>query len=48
VNSRVAGLSRQPEFGEAFETYIMHELMSYRDYSSGEPSPTGELHQVLK
>lgn len=26
-----------PEFGEAFETYIMHELMSYRDYSSGEP-----------
>jgi predicted AAA+ superfamily ATPase len=26
-----------PEFGEAFETYIMHELMSYRDYNSGEP-----------
>ena len=25
-----------PEFGEAFETYIMHELISYRDYSSGE------------
>lgn len=26
-----------PEFGEAFETYIMHELISYRDYISGEP-----------
>lgn len=26
-----------PEFGEAFETYIMHELMSYSDYVSGEP-----------
>ncbi|MCG2777142.1 MAG: AAA family ATPase [Desulfobacterales bacterium] len=26
-----------PEFGEAFETYIMHELISYRDYLSGEP-----------
>ena len=26
-----------PEFGEAFETYLMHELMSYRDYVSGEP-----------
>ena len=26
-----------PEFGEAFETVIMHELMSYRDYRSGEP-----------
>ena len=26
-----------PEFGEAFETYIMHELMSYCDYMSGEP-----------
>lgn len=25
-----------PEFGEAFETYLMHELMSYRDYVSGE------------
>lgn len=25
-----------PEFGEAFETYIMHELISYRDYSLGE------------
>lgn len=26
-----------PEFGEAFETYVMHELASYRDYVSGEP-----------
>ena len=26
-----------PEFGEAFETYLMHELLSYRDYVSGEP-----------
>jgi uncharacterized protein len=26
-----------PEFGEAFETYLFHELLSYRDYLSGEP-----------
>ncbi|MEW6440896.1 MAG: AAA family ATPase [bacterium] len=26
-----------PEFGEAFETWLMHELASYRDYVSGEP-----------
>ncbi len=26
-----------PEFGEGFESYLMHELMSYRDYVSGEP-----------
>jgi predicted AAA+ superfamily ATPase len=26
-----------PEFGEAFETYLMHELVCYRDYRSGEP-----------
>ena len=26
-----------PEFGEAFETYLMHELISYTDYVSGEP-----------
>jgi predicted AAA+ superfamily ATPase len=26
-----------PEMGEAFETYLMHELSSYRDYVSGEP-----------
>jgi uncharacterized protein len=26
-----------PEFGEGFETYLMHELMSYRDYVSGTP-----------
>ena len=25
-----------PEFGEAFETYLMHELRSYSDYLSGE------------
>ena len=25
-----------PEFGEAFETYLMHELMSCRDYDLGE------------
>jgi predicted AAA+ superfamily ATPase len=26
-----------PEYGEALETYLMHELTSYRDYHSGEP-----------
>ena len=26
-----------PEFGEAFETYLMHELRCYSDYLSGEP-----------
>jgi predicted AAA+ superfamily ATPase len=26
-----------PEFGQALETYLMHELISYRDYVSGEP-----------
>ncbi len=26
-----------PEFGEALETYVMHELVAYRDYVSGEP-----------
>lgn len=26
-----------PEFGEAFETFLMHELVSYSDYVSGEP-----------
>ena len=25
-----------PEFGQAFETYFMHELMSYSDYVSGD------------
>ncbi|MCF8061930.1 MAG: AAA family ATPase [Deltaproteobacteria bacterium] len=28
---------RTPEFGEAFETYLMHELTCYRGYRSGEP-----------
>jgi predicted AAA+ superfamily ATPase len=28
---------RTPEFGEAFETYFMHELVCYRDYISEEP-----------
>lgn len=26
-----------PEFGDAFETYIFHELICYRDYISGDP-----------
>lgn len=26
-----------PEFGGAFETYLMHELSCYSDYASGEP-----------
>ena len=26
-----------PEFGEGFETYLMHELVCHRDYRSGEP-----------
>src|SRR4030066_477531 len=35
-----------PEFGEAFETYLMHELVRYSDYISGEslsywPSTSG-------
>ncbi len=29
--------SGTPEFGEGFETYLLHELVSYRDYVSGEP-----------
>lgn len=29
--------SGTPEFGEAFETYLMHELVSFRDYVSEEP-----------
>lgn len=29
-----------PEFGEAFETVLMHELVSYRDYISGESLST--------
>ncbi len=26
-----------PEFGQGIETYLFHELLSYRDYVSGEP-----------
>ena len=26
-----------PEYGEAFETYLAHELFSYRDYRTGDP-----------
>ncbi len=26
-----------PEFGPAFETYLMHELLTFRDYVSGQP-----------
>lgn len=29
-----------PEFGPAFETWILHELVAYRDYVSGEPIST--------
>jgi len=28
---------RTPEFGEGVETYLMHELVAYRDYVSDEP-----------
>lgn len=28
---------RTAEFGEGLETYLMHEIVSYRDYVSGEP-----------
>ena len=28
---------RTPEFGGGVETYLMHELIAYRDYVSGEP-----------
>lgn len=28
---------RTPEFGEALETYVMHELVCHKDYVSGEP-----------
>ena len=27
---------RTPEFGEAFETYILHDLICYRDYIGGD------------
>ncbi len=30
-------LQGTPEFGGAFETYLFHELVCYRDYSSSEP-----------
>jgi len=26
-----------PEYGQALETYLLHELLSYRDYRTGEP-----------
>src|SRR5262249_52378923 len=29
--------SGTPEFGEAFETVVMHELMSHHDYRAGQP-----------
>jgi len=29
--------SGTPEYGEAFETYLAHELLSYRDYHAGDP-----------
>ena len=28
---------RTPEFGQGVESYLMHELIAYRDYVSGEP-----------
>src|SRR5437870_3812013 len=28
---------RTPEFGQGVETYLMHELVAYREYVSGEP-----------
>jgi uncharacterized protein len=28
---------RTPEYGEALETFLLHELVCYRDYRSGEP-----------
>jgi predicted AAA+ superfamily ATPase len=28
---------RTPEFGGAFETWLFHELLAYRDYESGPP-----------
>ena len=28
---------RSPEFGQGLETFVMHELLSWRDYVSGEP-----------
>ena len=33
-----------PEFGEAFETYLMHELVSYSDYISGGTYKLLEIH----
>ncbi|HSC27587.1 MAG TPA: DUF4143 domain-containing protein [Vicinamibacterales bacterium] len=29
--------ARTPEFGSGFESYVMHELKSYVEYTSGEP-----------
>jgi predicted AAA+ superfamily ATPase len=39
---RIYGQGREfrpgtPEFGEAFETVLFHELIAHRDYVSGEP-----------
>jgi len=36
LQGRAAPAARVPE-GHAFETYLLHELMSHRDYVSGEP-----------
>ena len=39
---RRSGLAtRSPEFGEAFESYIFHELSTYVDYASGGDTPLG-------
>jgi predicted AAA+ superfamily ATPase len=42
-----------PEYGQAFETWLLHELLSHRDYVSGEPvsywrSTSGfEVHFII-
>jgi len=34
---QIPAVTGTPEFGAAFETYLMHELTAYRDYISAEP-----------
>ena len=36
-----------PEFGEAVETYLMHELISHSEYVSQEPHQLLALHHRL-
>ncbi len=39
---------RSPEFGEAFEAYIHHEIKTYCDYKGGVICVTGGQPQALR